>query len=227
MSILDQSGHAPDWTKLQPPNGRTVRGMQRVWGEIKREIAAAASGGNADSEDASPVGNASASKLKGDASPAKAATQAKEKAVRKPRAKNGGAKTGRKRGNGNLEITSQDDEEPALKKNKLSEDENEKVLDGGKEKISGGGKGRNAGSKKAKKNLEEEVNSEDIDSKYDALTIVKAKGGEASATAKAAEGGTGVDVMDVNGDGDTATVFQPRMDGVFEVEEVIENSEGI
>ncbi|KAH0556917.1 hypothetical protein GP486_005293 [Trichoglossum hirsutum] len=153
ISILEQSDATPDWASLEPPNGRTLRGTQRVWGEIKREVAAAAaatnSTGNSNGDDESLAGDTSATKPKGGSSPAKKAAvakpkavagPAKEKAVRKPRVKNGKngvTKSGRKRGSTNLETTHQDHEEPALKKTRLFE--------GGSEEAAADGKGKHEG----------------------------------------------------------------------------------
>jgi hypothetical protein len=229
MSILDQSGATPDWANLQPPNGRTIRGTQRVWGEIKREIAAAASAngiGNAGNDDSSPspVGNASAIKPKGDASPAKTATPAKEKAVRKPRAKAkvAQAKPGRKRGNGNAEATSQDDGGRALKKKKLSEDGKDVVWNrkekGGDAGIKTGTAGKRKGLEtddQTKVNPEEQADSEDTGGKkYGVSTAVRAGGYEASAVTEMSEGKGGFDVVDINGDSrEMAVEDQPEAEG--------------
>jgi hypothetical protein len=130
LSILDQTGAVPDWTKLELPPGRTLLGAQRIWREMRREVAEAKgteSGGTSQTGgtgttksgyDASPVKKTTRAKINGEAIPEK------QKAVRKPRAKNGAAKPGRKRVYGNLDPADEDDE-PLIKKNKVSEDSNE------------------------------------------------------------------------------------------------------
>ena len=127
LSILDQTGAVPDWTKLELPPGRTLLGTQRIWREMRREVAEAKGTENGDTshadntgttksgDDASPVKKPANAKINGRAVPAK------EKAARKPRAKNGAAKPGRKRANGNPDPAGEHGQ-PMTKKNKISKD---------------------------------------------------------------------------------------------------------
>ncbi|KAI9762482.1 MAG: hypothetical protein M1840_001242 [Geoglossum simile] len=135
LSILDQTGAAPDWAKLELPSGRTLLGAQRIWREMRREVAEAKGTENGDTSqvdgtnttepgyDASPDKKAASAKADDESIPAKG------KAARKPRAKSGATKPGRKRANGNPDAAGEDDEEPVTKKNKVFEDGNEVLVD--------------------------------------------------------------------------------------------------
>lgn len=178
----------------------------------------------------SQVDGASVTKAGCDASPVKKAAGAKEKAARKPRAKNGASKLGRKRGSGNPEATGEDDEEPMLKKNKVFEDGDKELADG-KDNDSGDDKGKaavkkggNAGKKKTlgtngriqrtKKNAGEKAVSGDMsDRKHEASTAME----------KGERGGD-----DGNwDDGDTVVVSQLKENGMLESQGEIENDEEV